>query len=128
MSRPDFIAACERVTREDEQTFKELWQRLGLSVDWRQEYQTIDAHCRRIAQYSFLDLCAKGQVESRFAPTMWDVDFQCAIAQAELEERVLPGCLPRHRVRRRGRRRVHRHIDDAPGAAAGVRGRDRAPR
>ena len=73
------------------QAFKELWQRLGLSVDWRQEYQTIDVHCRRIAQYSFLDLCAKEQVESRFAPTMWDVDFQCAIAQAELEERVLPG-------------------------------------
>jgi valyl-tRNA synthetase len=91
VSRPDFIAACERVTREDEETFKVLWQRLGLSVDWRQEYQTIDDHCRRIAQYSFLDLCAKGQVESRFAPTMWDVDFQCAIAQAELEERVLPG-------------------------------------
>jgi len=91
VSRPDFIAACERVTREDEEIFKQLWQRLGLSVDWRQEYQTIDAHCRRIAQYSFLDLCAKGQVENRFAPTMWDVDFQCAIAQAELEERVLPG-------------------------------------
>ncbi|MDH3518878.1 MAG: valine--tRNA ligase [Myxococcales bacterium] len=91
VSRPDFIAACERVTREDERTFKELWQRLGLSVDWSQEYQTIDARARRVAQYSFLDLHAKGQVESRFAPTMWDVDFQSAIAQAEIEERTLPG-------------------------------------
>jgi len=91
VSRPDFIAACERVTREDEETFKELWQRLGLSVDWRHEYQTIDAHCRRISQYSFLDLHARGQVESRFAPTMWDVGFQSAIAQAELEERMIAG-------------------------------------
>jgi valyl-tRNA synthetase len=91
VSRPDFIAACERVTRQDEEAFKELWQRLGLSVDWRHEYQTIDAHCRRLAQYSFLDLHAKGRVESRYAPTMWDVDFQSAIAQAELEERMLHG-------------------------------------
>ena len=91
VSRPDFIAACEDVTREDEKSFRELWMRLGLSYDWRQEYQTIDARCRRLAQYSFLDLYAKGHVFTRFAPTMWDVDFQCAIAQAELEERNVPG-------------------------------------
>jgi valyl-tRNA synthetase len=91
VSRPDFIAACERVTQEDEKTFKQLWQRLGLSVDWRQEYQTIDTRARRVAQYSFLDLFEKGHIESRFAPTMWDIDFQSAIAQAELEERMLPG-------------------------------------
>ncbi|MGH0029453.1 MAG: valine--tRNA ligase [Myxococcota bacterium] len=91
VSRPDFIAACEEVTREDEKSFRELWMHLGLSYDWRQEYQTIDAHCRRIAQTSFLDLFDKGHVFTRFAPTMWDVDFQCAIAQAELEEKVVPG-------------------------------------
>ena len=50
------------MTREDEQAFKALWQRLGLSVDWRHEYQTIDARARRIAQHSFLDLFAKGHV------------------------------------------------------------------
>jgi valyl-tRNA synthetase len=91
VSRPDFIAACDSVTREDEKSFRELWMRLGLSYDWRQEYQTIDAHCRRIAQYSFLDLYEKGHVYTSYAPTMWDIDFQCAIAQAELEERVVPG-------------------------------------
>jgi valyl-tRNA synthetase len=91
VSRPDFIAACEEVTRRDETTFRELWMRLGLSFDWREEYQTIDARCRRIAQYSFLDLHRRGHVYTSFAPTMWDVDFQCAIAQAELEDRNLPG-------------------------------------
>ena len=40
VSRPNFIEACERVTAEDEKSFKELWERLGLSIDWRQEYQT----------------------------------------------------------------------------------------
>ncbi|MEM7412622.1 MAG: valine--tRNA ligase [Myxococcota bacterium] len=91
LSRPNFIEACEHVTREDEKSFKYLFERLGLSIDWRHEYQTIDDHSRRIAQHSFLDLHAKGYTESRYAPTMWDVDFQCAVAQAELEDRERPG-------------------------------------
>jgi valyl-tRNA synthetase len=91
VSRPDFIAACERATHEDERSFRDLWRRLGLSFDWRQEYRTIDAHCRRVAQYSFLDLFRNGHVYTSYAPTMWDVDFQCAIAQAELEEKTVAG-------------------------------------
>jgi len=91
VSRPDFIAACEEVTRQDETAFRDLWMRLGLSFDWREEYQTIDARCRRISQYSFLDLFEKGHVYTSHAPTMWDVDFQCAIAQAELEDRTIAG-------------------------------------
>ena len=91
VSRRGFIELCEHVTREDERAFKELWRRLGLSVDWRQEYRTVDAHCRRVAQLSFRDLFEKGHVYTSDAPTMWDVDFQCAIAQAEAEDRPRPG-------------------------------------
>ncbi|HKK51778.1 MAG TPA: class I tRNA ligase family protein, partial [Myxococcota bacterium] len=90
ISRPNFIEACLGLIEEDEDTFRELWRRLGLSVDWRQEYQTIDAHCRRTAQVSFLDLWEKGHVYTSNAPTMWDVDFQCAVAQAEVEDKELP--------------------------------------
>jgi valyl-tRNA synthetase len=91
VSRPNFIELCERVTTEDEQGYKELWRRLGISVDWRLEYRTVDAHCRRIAQLSFRDLFEKGHVYTSEAPTMWDVDFQCAIAQAEAEDRPRRG-------------------------------------
>ncbi len=91
ISRPNFIEACHAVTDEDEKSYKELWTRLGISVDWRQEYQTIDDHCRRIAQLSFRDLFDKGLVYTSEAPTMWDVDFQTAVAQAELEEKLVPG-------------------------------------
>ncbi|MHA7838082.1 MAG: valine--tRNA ligase [bacterium] len=91
ISRPNFIEACLGLIEEDEDAFRELWRRLGLSVDWRQEYQTIDAHCRRTAQVSFLDLWEKGHVYTSNAPTMWDVDFQCAVAQAEVEDKELPG-------------------------------------
>lgn len=91
VSRPNFIELCHRVTDEDERAFMELWKRLGLSVDWSQQYQTIDDHCRRVAQLSFRDLYEKELVYSSSAPTMWDVDFQCAIAQAETEDRMRAG-------------------------------------
>jgi len=91
VSRRNFIDLCLRVTREDEQAFKTLWRRIGLSVDWKEEYSTIDARCRHLAQLSFRDLFAKGHVYSVEAPTMWDVDFQTAVAQAEVEDRPMHG-------------------------------------
>ena len=97
VSRDNFIELCLKLTREDEQAFMDLWRRVGLSVDWRQEYSTIDARCRRLAQYSFLDLFQKGHVYQTESPTMWDVDFQTAIAQAEVEDRPAPGAF--HHVR-----------------------------
>ncbi len=89
ISRPNFIEACGQLTVEDEKAFLQLWRRMGLSVDWRQEYATINEHCRTIAQRSFLDLHAKGTLYNSDAPTLWDVDFQTAVAQAELEDREL---------------------------------------
>jgi len=91
VSRPNFIEACYKLIDEDEEHFRALWRRLGLSVDWTQEYQTIDEHCRRVAQRSFRDLFEKGLVYTNEAPTMWDVDFQCAVAQAEVEDKRVPG-------------------------------------
>ncbi len=91
VSRPNFIELCERVTVEDEKAFEGLFRRLGLSIDWRQQYATIDRHCRLISQRSFRDLYEKGHLYNRDAPTAWDVDFQTAVAQAEMEERSKPG-------------------------------------
>jgi valyl-tRNA synthetase len=91
VSRPNFIELCTRVTEEDEKAFEELFRRIGLSVDWTQSYETIGAHARRLAQLSFLDLWEKGHVYNTHAPTMWEVDDQTAIAQAEMEDRVVAG-------------------------------------
>ena len=96
VSRANFIELCHRVTAEDEKAFEQLWRRVGLSVDWTQLYTTIDDHCRRIAQLSFLDLWRKGHVYNADAPTMWDIDFQTAVAQAEMEDRPRPGAF--HRI------------------------------
>lgn len=91
VSRPNFIELCLELTRQDEEAFKALWRRIGLSVDWSLEYSTIDRRCRHLAQLSFRDLFEKGHVYSIEAPTMWDVDFQTAVAQAEVEDRPTRG-------------------------------------
>jgi valyl-tRNA synthetase len=97
VSRQNFIELCLRLTQEDEQAFKDLWRRLALSVDWTLEYSTISDHARRIAQLSFLDLLRQGYVYSVEAPTMWDVDFRTAVAQAEVEDRPVRGAF--HQIR-----------------------------
>lgn len=91
VSRRNFIELCLKLTAEDEIVFKALWRRIGLSVDWKQEYSTIDTRCRRMAQLSFLDLHKKGHIYAVDSPAMWDVDFQTAVAQAEVEDRNTPG-------------------------------------
>ncbi len=91
VSRQNFIESCGLVTQEDEKAFEELWRRLGLSVDWDEQYATIDSHCRKISQLSFLDLWNKGFIYQNESPTMWDVDFQTALAQADIEDRESPG-------------------------------------
>ena len=91
VSRRNFIEACGVVTEEDEKAFEHLWRHLGLSIDWSEQYATIDDHCRRISQASFLDLVAKGQVYNVESPTMWDIDFKTAVAQAEVEDRPRQG-------------------------------------
>ncbi len=91
VSRQNFIEACKVVTAEDEQAFEELWKSLGLSVDWSEQYSTISEHCREVSQKSFADLSNKGLVYSIDAPTMWDVTYKTALAQADIEDREVPG-------------------------------------
>jgi valyl-tRNA synthetase len=93
ISRRAFIELCQRVTADDEAAFKHLWTRVGLSVDWRHEYATIDEGCRRIAQHAFLRLLEAGHAYLAEAPMMWDVGFQTAVAQAEVEERTVAGAM-----------------------------------
>ncbi|MCL3860293.1 valine--tRNA ligase [Actinotalea sp. K2] len=96
VSRRNFIELCERLTVEDERQFEALWRRLGLSVDWRHHYQTVGVASRVVAQKAFLRNLARGEAYQAQAPGLWDVTFQTAVAQAELEAREYPGHF--HRV------------------------------
>ncbi|MFM8944764.1 MAG: valine--tRNA ligase [Actinomycetota bacterium] len=102
VSRPNFIELCERLTAEDEKAFEALFRRLGLSVDWTISYTTIDAASRRTSQRAFLRMLARGEAYSVEAPTMWDVDFRTAVAQAEIEDRETEGRYHRVRFEREG--------------------------
>lgn len=96
ISRDNFIELCERLTAEDEKAFEQLWRRLGLSVDWTMTYATIDANARAASQRAFLRNLARGEAYVAKAPTLWDVTFRTAVAQAELEDREWPGAF--HRI------------------------------
>ena len=91
ISRTNYLELCDQLLVEDEAAFKALFTRLGLSLDWSHTYATIDRQCRRASQWSFLDLVDRGEAVSREAVTMWDADFQTAVAQAEVEDRPRPG-------------------------------------
>ncbi|HNN47424.1 MAG TPA: valine--tRNA ligase, partial [Marmoricola sp.] len=91
VSRPNFIQLCEQLVEEDEKAFEALWRTLGLSVDWDQTYTTIGDKSRKVSQTAFLRNLARGEAYLQEAPTLWDVTFQTAVAQAELEAREYPG-------------------------------------
>jgi valyl-tRNA synthetase len=91
ISRRNFVELCERLTVVDEQAFEELWRLLGLSVDWSMTYATIDRASQEISQRAFVRNLARGEAYLAEAPTLWDVTFRTAVAQAELEDRERPG-------------------------------------
>src|SRR6476661_1280248 len=96
ISRQNFIELCDELTVEDEKAFESLFRRMGFSLDWDISYRTIDDHSRATAQQAFLRNLARGEAYQSEAPGLWDVTFQTAVAQAELEARDYPGAY--HRV------------------------------
>ena len=96
VSRPNFVELCERLTADDEVVFENLWRLVGLSCDWSLLYTTISDRVRRVSQRAFVRNLARGEAYSSEAPTLWDVDDQTAVSQAEMEDREQPGAY--HRI------------------------------
>ncbi|MDR1188639.1 MAG: valine--tRNA ligase [Bifidobacteriaceae bacterium] len=96
ISRRNFVELCEKLSAQDERQFEAAWRHLGLSIDWTQTYQTIDRHARATSQLAFLRNLARGEAYQQLAPTLWDVTFRTAVAQAELVDRDQPGAY--HRI------------------------------
>src|SRR5258707_414807 len=86
VGRAAFIEKCLELSEEAEKDYQALWQRLGLSIDWRYSYRTIDEQSRKTSQWSFLDLYKKGLAYRREAPAIWCPECRTAIAQAELND------------------------------------------
>ncbi|HEV7930810.1 MAG TPA: valine--tRNA ligase [Actinomadura sp.] len=95
VSRRNFVELCHRLTAIDEEAFEDVWRRVGLSVDWDLLYTTIGDHARATSQRAFLRNLARDEAYVSEAPTLWDVTFRTAVAQAELEDRDHPGAFHR---------------------------------
>jgi valyl-tRNA synthetase len=91
IGRQNFIELCERLTAEDEVAFEALFRQLGLSVDWSYLYRTIGESTRITSQRAFLRNLGRGEAYLQESPTLWDITFQSAVAQAELKAQEYPG-------------------------------------
>ena len=91
VSRRNFVELCRQLTELDENAYAEAWRRLGLSVDWEISYRTIDDRVQAVSQLAFLRNLARGEAYQAEAPSLWDVSFGTAVAQAEIEDREIPG-------------------------------------
>ncbi len=127
ISRPNFVELCEQLVEEDEKVFESLWRTLGLSVDWSENYTTIGPKSQAVSQTAFLRNYARGEAYLQEAPTLWDVTFQTAVAQAELEARDYPGAYHRVAFHRPGGR-AGPHRDHPPRAHPQRRRPHRPPR
>jgi len=86
IGRSEFITKCLEVTKEVEQQFKNLWQSVGLSVDWSICYATISEPVRKLSQESFLLLYKKGYIYRKYEPSLYCTSCRTSVAQAELDD------------------------------------------
>ena len=120
ISRANFIELCDILTVEDEEAFEALFRpaRAVGSTGTSTTAPSTTARGRRPSRRSCAT-CARGEAYQAEAPGLWDVTFQTAVAQAELEARDYPGALPPRRLPRPGRqRRRGPHRDHPPRAAS----------
>ncbi len=88
MTRDSFVKLCLDTLNEIRPEFIADWKRIGMSCDFGLFYSTIDEHCRRISQKSFIELYKKGREYRKEAPTIWCPECQTAIAQVELKDKA----------------------------------------
>lgn len=86
IEKSEFIQKCKDVSQDAEKEFKELWQRMGLSVDWDICYRTISDKVKRISQESFIHLYNKGFIYRKNEPSLFCTTCRTSVAQAELED------------------------------------------
>jgi len=87
MKRSEFIKLCLSTLEKIRPNFIQDWKNIGMSCDFSLFYSTINEHCRRISQWSFIDLYNKGREYRKEAPSIWCPECQTAIAQVELEDK-----------------------------------------
>ena len=88
IGRQQFVDLCLKTVQEEyiPKYINDL-KNLALSCDYEIVYSTIDEHCRRISQWSFIDLYKKDRIYRKDAPAIWCPECQTGISQVECEDR-----------------------------------------
>ncbi len=89
MPREEFIKLCMNFLKEELPGFIQDWKNIGISCDWKLNYSTINEHCRRIAQWSFLDLYKKGRMQRKDAPAMFCPECKTGVSQVEAQDKEI---------------------------------------
>jgi len=87
MSRSEFVELCMKFLKEERPKFIQDWKDIGISCDWNLSYSTINAHSRKISQWSFLDLYKKRRAYHKDAPAMWCPECRTGVAQVEVQDK-----------------------------------------
>lgn len=85
LPRSEFRSKCIQTIIKYEDEFKNLWKRLGFSVDWNLQYQTVSDLSQKISQKSFIELAKRNKAYIKESPVLWCTECQTSIAQAEAE-------------------------------------------
>ena len=89
MDREEFIKLClDTLDKELRPQYVADWKKLGISCDFNIFYTTIDKHCQKISQWSFIDLYKSERTYRRRTPFMWCPECQTSIAQVELNDKT----------------------------------------
>ncbi len=89
MPRTEFIKLCLEFLKQERPKFAQDWKNIGISCDWDLIYSTIDAHSRKISQWSFLDLYKKGRIYRKDAPAMFCPECRTGVAQVEVKDKEI---------------------------------------
>jgi len=90
MKRQEFIDLClETLDKELRPKYIADWKRIGMSCDWNLNYTTINKHCQKISQKSFIELYGMDRAYRKEAPVMWCPDCQTGISQVECQDKLL---------------------------------------
>jgi valyl-tRNA synthetase len=83
--REEFRRLCEKLTEEAIARFRKSMTRLGLSIDWSNEYITMSPQYYVKTQRSFVQMYHKGLIYREDHPVNWCPRCTTAIAFAEVE-------------------------------------------
>jgi valyl-tRNA synthetase len=87
----EFIKGCYEVIHNYSKEYRNFFERLGFRWDLNLEYSTISPEVQKLSQKVFIELFKKGFIYRSEAPALYCINCRTSIAQAEVEDKSLPG-------------------------------------